>query len=328
MQRLRAAEHEVVALVRSDAIEDAVQASLGDPNAIARAAEGCEVVVHAAAETSHRASRRALGWINVAGTENVVAAAKHAGVRRMIHLSCSDVTITAGPRDSWDEDRTAVGGPLSAYGRTKLAAEEIVIGSGGHGAKVPFDTIVLRPALIWGPGDRTHAAQWCKDALAKGLPLFARGTNLVATTYVDNLLDAIESALVSEDAVGSVINVVDGELTLSSDFYGSISEALGLPSPRKSTLGFRAELALAKTRERLKRPGAWPTDVVRRGQTASFDQRRAKELLGYESRVLVRDGVDAFAEWVRAEGGPSALAARVRRPASDEDVAQMVAAAG
>lgn len=309
-------------------VEGAVAASLGDPSSIARAASGCDVVVHTAAETSHRASMRALGWINVAGTENVVAAAKHAGVRRMIHLSCSDVTITARPRDSWDEDRTAVGGPLSEYGKTKLAAEEIVIGSGGHGAKVPFDTVVLRPALIWGPGDRTHAAQWCKDALAKGLPLFGRGTNLVATTYVDNLLDAIEAALVSDDAIGSVINVVDGELTLSGDFYGSISEALGLPSPRKSTLGFRAELALAKTRKRLRSPGAWPTDVVRRGQTASFDQRRAKELLGYESRVLVSDGVDAFSDWVRSEGGPSALAERVRRPASDEDVAQMVAAAG
>ena len=85
---------------------------------------------------------------------------------------------------------------------------------------------------------------------------------------------------------------------------------------------------MAKTRERLKRPGAWPTDVVRRGQTASFDQRRAKELLGYESRVLVARGIEAFAEWVRAEGGAEALATRVRAPATDDDVADQIQRAG
>lgn len=325
--RLRAANHDVVPMVRdaSQGPTGSVEASLGDPNAIARAAEDCEVVVHTAAETSHRASMRALGWINVAGTENVVAAAKHAGVRRLVHLSCSDVTIIAAPRQSWDEDRTAPGGPISAYGKTKLAAEEIVIGSGGHGAKVDFDTVVLRPAMIWGPGDRTHAARWCKDALAKGLPLFGRGTNLIATTFVENLLDAIERAIEVDDALGSVINVVDGELTLSGDFYGSLSDALGLPAPRKSTFGYRAELALARTRRRIGSAGAWPTDVIRRGQTASFDQRRAKELLGYESRVLVSDGIVALADWVKEQGGVAELATHTRTPTSDDDIAQMVA---
>src|SRR5689334_3151672 len=65
-------------------------ASLGDPNALADIARGADVLYHCAGESSPRAPREAYAWINVAGTENVINAARHARVRRVIHLSCAD----------------------------------------------------------------------------------------------------------------------------------------------------------------------------------------------------------------------------------------------
>src|SRR5688572_19652101 len=93
--------HEVRVLVRDERAAEAYRererssaraaeprvASLGTPNAIADAAEGVEVAYHCASENAAGVSAPALSWINVAGTENVCAAARHAGVRRLVHVS-------------------------------------------------------------------------------------------------------------------------------------------------------------------------------------------------------------------------------------------------
>lgn len=331
-RRLREAGHEVHGLVRERArgagLEEAgvrlFEGSVGDPATIARAAEGCEVVVHAAGESSHRASPRALGWINVAGTENVLRGSRHAGVRRLIHLSCTDASMSFGPRVGWDEDRLPPQGPFSAYGRSKLRAEEAVVGAGGRGSAAPFETVVLRAAQLWGPGDSSALPALVRESQAGGLNLCGRGDNLVATTFVDNLAAAAVRALDAPDAAGAVIHVVDAEMTLARDFYGELCEALGLPSPRPSALGFRAELARAWLRRRLGRAGPWPTDVVRRGQSTSFDQSRARGLLGFEPPVSQREGFAALRAWAAEVGGATAIAAAGRAPATDASVAEQI----
>ncbi len=331
-RRLLAEGHEVCALVRDrerarPLEERGVQlceGELGDPASIARAAAGCEVAVHAAGESSHRASPRALGWINVAGTENVVRGARHGGVRRLVHVSCVDATITPGPRVGWDEDRLPVQGPFTAFGRSKLQAEELVVGAGGRGSATPFETLVLRAGQVWGPGDLSSLPVLAREALEGGLALCGRGDNLVATTYVGNLVAAILRALDAPDAAGAVIHVTDAEMTLAREFYGELCAALGAPPPRRSVLGFRAELARARLRRRLGRPGPWPTDAVRRGQSSAFDQSRARALLGFEPPVSQREGFAALRAWVVERGGARAIAAAAREPATDASVAAQI----
>ena len=46
-----------------------------------------------------------LRWVHVAGTENVVRAARHVGLRRVVHMSCAEVSLYAGDRMHWDEAR-------------------------------------------------------------------------------------------------------------------------------------------------------------------------------------------------------------------------------
>jgi len=328
-RRLLEAGHEVVAVVRAPVeVEgaDVIVADLGDPRAIAEAASGCTHAVHAAGEANHRSSPRALGWINVAGTENVVNAAQHAGVRRMVYVSCADVTLTTRPRVNWDEDRVLTGDPLGAHAVTIARAEELVLASGGRGAKVAFDTVVLRPPLVWGPGDRALLPQVLREGKRGGVALHGKGDNLISTVHVGNLAAAALAALDVEEAAGGTFYVTDDELTLARDFYGAISELAGLPAPRRSTLGKRVELARAWTRRKLGSGGAWPTDVARRAVSHTFDITRAQDVLGYQPALGHAQGMKELATWVRDEGVDT-IVERAKAPASDDAVADQISRA-
>lgn len=266
-------------------------ADLGDPEAIAKAAEECTHVVHAAGR--RHGTHAELGWANVAGTENVLNAASHAGVRRVVAISCADVTMTKRIRVNWNEDRVLTGRPLGSHAFTMNQAEERVIGAG----KAEFETVVLRPALVWGAGD-SRIDEWLDEGRGKGLPLYGRGESFVATTHVENLAHCALLAATAEDAAGSVFHVVDDELNLARDYFEDLSRALDLPDPRKSWLPFAAHFALASEHARV--------ELVRRCRSHSFDQQRAIQTLGYTPKVSLTEGMARLSAWQRSRTKESA----------------------
>jgi nucleoside-diphosphate-sugar epimerase len=281
--------------------------SIGDPNQIASAARECKLVVHAAAVASHRATRDALRWTNVAGTENVLNAARHVGVARVVHLSCADVTLSGEERHGWNEDRTPQGALLDEHARSKRLAEDLALSAAG------VEVCALRPPLIWGVGDTTTLPAFCAEALAHdGAALYGDGRNVLATVHLDNLVDAVLAALSGGDVAGRAYYVADSEFLDAGEVYGMLSKACGLPPPRTSGLPLAAHLAVAWARERMGSGGAWRTDVVRRAGSSQFDVSRASRDLGWKARTSVEDGMKSLAAWVTAEGGAAAIAARKR----------------
>jgi nucleoside-diphosphate-sugar epimerase len=293
LRSLRAEGHEVVAYVQEGAdsrgLEDVEQVvgELGEPNRLVMAAKGCDAVVHAAGIADPTARREALGWVHVAGTENVLNAAKQAGCRRMIHISCADVTLHDGPRSFWNEDEAPTR-PFGELARTKLQGEELVRVSGKKG----FWTCALRPALVWGPGDTTHLPRWHAEASSGGIRLVGGGKKLMATTYIGNLAHATSCALRSKVTTGNVYYVVDTELSLSREFFVELSERLQWQRPRNAG-PYRWAWILARTGL----SSLDPTEVIRRGRTSSFDTSRAREDLGYEPTVTREQGMAELAAW-------------------------------
>lgn len=330
-RRLLADEEAVHVLVRDEAQGEGLAragaavfaGTIADPNDVMAAAKRCDVVFHCAGEGSHRASRRALDWINVAGTENVLNAARHAGCERLVYLSCADVTLGNVDRVHWNEDRDLTHAVLDPHARSKQLAEGLVIAAAGG----KLTTTALRPATLWGPGDTLTLPALCREARADGVWLVGRGKNLVATTHVDNLVDAALSAAEVEAAEGAVYYVCDGEFIDAGEFYGALCEAAGLPGPRTG-IGYGPSYAMAWARRLASRPGPWPTDVVRRGRPTLFDCQRARTQLEWEPRVDLASGTAGVAAWVEAEGGAEVISRLGRRPASAADVDAQVAAAG
>lgn len=296
--------------------------SLGDPNTIAEAARGCEAMVHAAGSACVRSSARALGWVHVAGTENALTAAEYAGCRLFVHLSCTDATLVRAGRPFWDESVTPTEAPLGALAQSKLAAEEIVQVSGN----AMLRTVVLRPAMVWGPGDRTRLPRWCAWALDGRLRLVGGGGHMMATTFVDNVAHGVALSLVHEVPSGRVFHILDAETPLARDFFREVCSAAGVAGPKQGhSRGL--ELALARARRWVGAEGMLPVEVVQWGASTSFNGSRARVELGYAPVVDRATGMARLAEWIGAEGGTEAVARQMRAPLSDADIVEQVALA-
>jgi nucleoside-diphosphate-sugar epimerase len=142
-----------------------------------RAADGVEIVVHAA---SYVGNDPALAWkVNFEGTKNLVEAALAQGVHRIFYVSTAAV-YGSGPHHGLSEG-AIVPAPTSERSRSRLAAEQIVADAGG---------VILRPNLVYGRGDK-----WFIPSLVKIVRLVGG--------WIDGG-DALISA-VSVDALGSLV---------------------------------------------------------------------------------------------------------------------------
>ncbi len=295
LRSIEAAGHEVIAYVREGSDLRALQhverivGDLRDPNRLAVAAANCDAMIHAAGIANPTADPDSLGWVHIAGTENVINAAKQAGCRRMIHISCADVTLYDGPRSFWNEDQ-APPRLLGELARTKLQAEELVRVSGRQG----FWTTALRPALVWGPGDTTHLPGWKAEADQGGIGIIGGGKKLMSTTFIGNLTHAVLCSLRAKVTTGHVYYVVDTELSVSRDFFTELSNALGWNPPRRV-----GPYRWAWISSRTGLSSLHPSQVIRRGQTSAFEMNRAKQDLGYEPVVTREQGMTELAAWYR-----------------------------
>ena len=298
------------------------QGSLGDPNRIRDASRGADVVVHTAAASHPQASIEALRWVNVAGPENVVRAAAAAGVRRVVHVSCADVTLANVDRVHWDESRSLGAAPLGEHARTKQLGEELVLAESGS----EIEVVAVRPSLVWGPGDRSTLPRLLYEALhSGGLRLIGRGENLVSVIYIDHLVDAI-LACADKGTGGRGYYVTDNEFLEATEFYGELSTAAGIPRPRTG-YPLAVEYALAWMRERTSGGGLTRTDVVHRGRPTFFNIQDAISELGFEPRIPLDEGMRRLSEWIRSEGGAETLAGQQRPVPDGASVADMVQAA-
>lgn len=320
VRRLLERDASVSALVREPGSASAVllekqgvkvsKGSLFDPNAIAEAVRGADVVIHAAGIVSSRASARALRWTMIAGTENVIAAARHAGAERVVVISSADVTLANLDRVHWDEKREPPDLPLGERARALRLAEDIALTASDDQLSI----CALRPGWVWGPGDLTNLPQLIREARDGGVRMYGDGRNLVATTYIETLADAALAAAKSPHAASHAYYITDPEFLELREFFGFLSQALSLPAPRPGP-PFALSYPVAKLRGQSS--GLMPEDIVRRARSTQFDVQRAIAELDFRASVSVDEGMKRLARWAEELGGADGILSR-ERPIFDE----------
>jgi nucleoside-diphosphate-sugar epimerase len=303
-RQLLAADHEVIALVRSP--DDDRARELADAGATLQTGDVTDAesvgTAMAAADADgpldglfHLAGRYVLGdespesteRVNVDGTRNVFSAMEAVGVPKGVYTST--LAVNSDTRGVLVDETYRYYGPhLSTYDRTKWAAHyEVLEPMVADGLPV----VTVLPGAVYGPGDTSQLGALWGRYLAGDLPAIPTRTAFcwghVADVARGHLL-AMERGTVGESYV-----IAGGPATLVEAF--DVAESLtGLPAPRAVPAGvFRALAAVAGVLERaVTLPEDYRAEVLRGlgGVTYLGDNAKATRELGLDHRSLA-DGL-------------------------------------
>lgn len=306
--RLLAERHQVTVLGRNEGIGHTleaqgirfVRADLGDAERVSEACRDQEVVFHSGALSSPWGRYEDFHRANVLGTRHVTQGCQAHGVRRLVHVSTPSVYFDFSDRHQVAETDPLPTKSVNAYAATKLMAEGIVDEAHRQG----LETITFRPRALFGPGDTTILPRLIRANRKGSLPLFGKESPLIDITYVDNVVDAL---LLGRDArpeaLGRKYNITNGEPVRLHDILEKLFARLEMPyQPRP--VPYALAYGLAGTMELVSRTllgGKEPlltrysVGVLAKSQT--LDISAAREMLGYEPRVSVDEGLEAFVAW-------------------------------
>ncbi len=186
-----------------------------------QALEDVEAVVHLAARAhilGVGAEDEGAFWAtNVEGTARLAERAAAAGVRRFLLMSSVGAVATMSESVIGADTPST---PDTAYGRSKLAAEQALKAAATDG----MSWTILRPTLVYGhdcPGNMQRLVA----LVQRGLPLpFAAVRNRRSFVFVDNLVEAVVSALKHPAAANATFLVSDGQDVSTPELVQKIAE--------------------------------------------------------------------------------------------------------
>jgi nucleoside-diphosphate-sugar epimerase len=268
-------------------------ADVTDAVAMRDAAEGADVVLHAAAIVSDAGTMEDHVSVNVGGTASVLDAAAVAGAERVLHVSS---VVVYGYEDPASQDETAhlrtCGVP---YIDTKSAADRLARRRGA---------VVVRPGDVYGPGSVPWSIRLLEMAKAGRLAVPGAGDGLMLPIYIDDLVEGILTALRRGEPGEAYTAWNDAEPVTFEDYFNRYADLVGgpparrLPRPVLRGIGLAMEAA-ARVRGGPPEMTRHAVTLIDRRGTVSAERLRA---LGWKPRVGLDEGLARTEEWARAEG--------------------------
>lgn len=297
---------EVVALARSESsIAKVIEAGAnvtasGDLDSLdemERGMQGCDLVFHVAAAVGILGDFEEFHHVNVAGTQQVIDAAKKAGVPRFVHVSTEALMAGGKPYIYMDETWPYPKKPVGMYATTKGLAEQLVIKANCDA----LTTVAVRPPLIWGKGD-TSVLPAIADAVISGQWVWFNGGHYPHTsTHIRNVIEGLIVAA-EKGKGGQVYYVTDGPEHDFREFMTALLETRGVKDNSKSMpywLGNIIARACEILWNLLPLKGAPPLPrelLYLMGQHMTINDSKARTELGYEGKVTLAEGLAEMRE--------------------------------
>jgi nucleoside-diphosphate-sugar epimerase len=300
IERLRSDGHAVRALARTTAAAEGVrergaapvEGDLADSAAMRAAAEGCEFAFHAAAALGDWGRREDFEQGNVEGTGNALSACADAGVRRFVHVGTEAALLAGEPLRDVDETAPLRPDSRALYSATKARAEQAVLAANREG----FETVVVRPRFVWGPGDTTLLPVMVEMVRRGRFAWIGSGRHRTSTTHVENAVEGLMLAA-ARGRPGNAYFVTDGEPVVFREFVSELLATQGVAAPSRSIPAPIAS-ALASTGETAWRlfplPGRPPLTRLAywlSSQECTLRIDKARAQLGYDPVKSIADGL-------------------------------------
>lgn len=289
---------------------EVMRGDLADRAAVARACDGMDCVIHAAALPGIGVDWRPYEAVNVRGTQHVIDACRLADVPRLVYTSSPSVVFAGRDQSGIDErapyDFNWMTRNRAHYSRSKALAEQAVLAANDDELR----TCALRPHLIWGPRDAHLIPRLITRARSGELRRVGDGANLVDVCYVENAaaahVQAADSlAQASPASAGRAYFVSQGEPVNCWQWIDEVLATAGLPPVRK-TISYQSACRFGAACETiyrlLRRRSEPPMTRFLAAQLAKshwFDISAARRDFAYEPRVSTATGMRRLGEWLR-----------------------------
>ncbi|MBW2589961.1 MAG: NAD-dependent epimerase/dehydratase family protein [Deltaproteobacteria bacterium] len=282
---------------------DQIQGDIGNNSAVLKACNGIQTVFHVAAKPGIWGNYKDYYKTNVTGTENVIEACNMHNISKLIYTSSPSVVFNGMDMEGVDESVPYPDRFHAHYPKTKAIAEQLVINSSSDKLR----TIILRPHLIWGPGDNHLVPRVI--AKSKRLKIIGSGKNLVDTIYIDNAADAhilaAENLDKNPENSGNVYFISQGKPVPLWDMINAILKAAGL-GPVKGSISKQTTWLVGAVFEffykilHIKKEPPMTRFVAHELATSHwFDISAARRDLGYSPRVSIEEGLRLLEDWLK-----------------------------
>ncbi len=231
-----ASGHEVTVLDMSDrnlpAGAQYIQCDIRDKDAVLKACEGMDSIVHNASLVHTAQSRVEDIWaVNYTGSLNIIEACKTHEIKRLVYISSASAVYEGEDIENGDETLPYSSISQAPYADSKIQAEKDMLAfSGTQGIQV----CAIRPHVVFGAGDnRFIPAILEKGEQGKLKRAIGNRDKLSDFTYISNLVDAVitaEEKLVEGSPVcGQAYFITNGEPMAFFDFIEKFLMELGHP---------------------------------------------------------------------------------------------------
>jgi len=233
--------------------------------------------------------------INTEGTSMFLEAARDAGVRRFVFISSVKVIGEGG---DVCQDETATCCPKTPYGRSKLAAERLVL----EGGYVP-EPVVLRLSMVYGSSHKGNLPRMI-ETVAKGrFPPLPEAGNRRSMVHVEDVVQAALLAAEKPEAAGQTYIVTDGQAYSTRQLYEWICKALDKPVPAW-TIPIGLLKVIAKVGDGFGRVRgrrfAFDSDTLDKLiGSACYSSKKIEQELGFCAERSLRSALPEIVAWLR-----------------------------
>ena len=268
--------------------------------------ESVDVVVHAAADTQGREEEGETGTIQ--GTRNVIDLCKEHKVKKLVYISSCSVY---GVADYSENEKVTEDSGLERfpeqrgfYSYAKLKAEELVKAAMTEG-EVPI--VCLRPGTIFGPGGEVFTPMMGFSIGKKGFAIIGNGDFVLPVVYIDNLCDAIITAIHSSKGDGEVFNIVDSGNMTKREYAEKLIRKL-YPEALVFYIPFKLLYEVVRLQEWLTGAMGRKAFLTRYRLISSqkkiiYDSSKIANAFGWSPPYTIEDGIKAVLDFEKGKSG-------------------------
>ncbi len=255
-----------------------------------------DVIIHTAAVSDDNASLRDLMHTNASGTENIINATK--SCKKFIHISSSSVYVPSDIVLTEEITGNMNGMKLSAYGKSKLETEKILIEKSNYES-----CFILRPRALYGVGDKKILPRLLKMVHGNTLQHPGKMKINVSMTEYSNMAKAVDLCLNSDKKGVNIYNVSDENPYILIDVMRKIS---------KSLYGFELKekeipILIPKLMSIFHIGGISPLLIRTLTKDMALDITKIKNELGYKPESNLENSLVIISGWVKNIGGVEVL---------------------